>query len=110
VDAGLLASFSAGLRGRATNSPPQLGQTKPSSISAHVLQKVHSKEQINASGASGGRSVLQHSQPGRSSSMSISFLNGLSNIPSLSVSQTEEMDRLERNAAELRIVVTNRLS
>ena len=36
---------------------------------AQSRQKVHSKEQISASGLSGGRSRSQHSQPGRSSSM-----------------------------------------
>ena len=66
---GYLASLSAGLLGRATNSPPQLGQRPLSFVSAHDAQKVHSNEQTRASVASGGRSLLQHSQFGLSSSM-----------------------------------------
>src|SRR5262245_15609545 len=61
VDAGCLASFSAGRTGRRTSSPPQLGQRPPNTPSAHPRQKVHSKEQILASAASGGRSRSQHS-------------------------------------------------
>jgi len=68
VEAGLFASLFAGLRGRATNSPPQLGQISPSLFSAQGTQNVHSNEQILAS-AAGGRSVLQHSQLGLSSSI-----------------------------------------
>jgi hypothetical protein len=66
VDAGYFASFAAGRRGRATNSPPQFGHTPPSRPSAHAAQNVHSKEQILALSASGGRSASQHSQDGRS--------------------------------------------
>ena len=65
VEAGFFASLSAGRRGRATSSPPQLGQWPLSVVSAHDAQKVHSNEQIRASIASGGRSLLQHSQLGR---------------------------------------------
>jgi hypothetical protein len=59
--------------GRATNLPPQLGQTPPSFSATQVAQKVHSKLQMRASELSGGRSRLQHSQLGRSSSMACSF-------------------------------------
>jgi hypothetical protein len=68
VDGGLLASFAAGLIGRAAKLPPQLGQAPPNLVSTQVRQKVHSKVQIIASTASGGRSLSQHSQLGRSSS------------------------------------------
>jgi len=69
VDAGYLASIAAGRIGRAEKLPPQLGQLPRSTVSAQSVQKVHSKVQIIASGESGGRSLSQHSQPGRSSSM-----------------------------------------
>jgi hypothetical protein len=68
VEAGLFASLLAGLRGRATSSPPQLGHIPFSLSSAQGTQNVHSNEQILAS-AAGGRSVLQHSQLGLSSSI-----------------------------------------
>lgn len=68
-DAGKRASFSAGRRGRATSSPPQLGQRPPSLVPAQSAQKVHSNEQMRAFVASGGKSRLQHSQLGRSWSM-----------------------------------------
>ena len=64
-----MASFAAGRRGRATSSPPQFGHLPPSTPSLHERQNVHSKEQMNASPESGGRSRLQHSQFGRSCSM-----------------------------------------
>jgi hypothetical protein len=67
--AGLFNNFAAGRRGRVTSSPPQFGQTPAKIFSAHAAQNVHSKEQIKASVASGGRSLSQHSQPGRSSSI-----------------------------------------
>jgi hypothetical protein len=66
VDAGYVASFAAGRLGRAMSSPPQLGHWRCSVPSTQVTQKVHSKEQIRASVDSGGRSLLQHSQLGRS--------------------------------------------
>jgi hypothetical protein len=69
VEAGNLASLSAGRIGRRTSSPPQFGQRPASTASAHARQKVHSNEQIIASGESGGRSASQHSQLGRSCSM-----------------------------------------
>jgi hypothetical protein len=68
VDAGLFASLLAGLRGRATSSPPQFGHIPLSLSSAQGTQNVHSNEQILASPA-GGKSVLQHSQLGLSSSI-----------------------------------------
>jgi hypothetical protein len=69
VEAGDFASLPAGRRGRRTNSPPQLGQVPPKGPSAHATQKVHSNEQMRASRDSGGRSLLQHSQLGRRSSI-----------------------------------------
>jgi hypothetical protein len=66
VEAGDFSSLFGGRRGRATNSPPQLGQCPCSTVSAQVLQKVHSKEQMRASVEPGGRSLSQHSQLGRS--------------------------------------------
>jgi hypothetical protein len=66
AEAGYLASFSAGRRGRASSSPPQLGHRPWSRVSAQERQKVHSNEQIIASPDVGGRSRLQHSQLGRS--------------------------------------------
>ena len=70
ADAGNLASLAAGRRGRATSSPLQLGQRPPSTWLAHGSQNVHSNEQMRASADSGGRSRLQHSQFGRSRSIS----------------------------------------
>ena len=69
VDAGNFSSFAAGRTGRRTNSPPQFGQCPASTPSAQAAQKVHSNEQILADSLAGGRSVPQHSQFGRSSSM-----------------------------------------
>jgi hypothetical protein len=69
VDAGWRANRSFGRIGRRTNSPPQLGQCPASTPSAQSLQKVHSKEQIRASGESGGKSRSQHSQLGLNSSI-----------------------------------------
>ena len=66
VDAGNLPSFPAGRRGRATSSPAQFGQMPASTVSAQLVQKVHSNEQMRAAVESGGRSVLQHSQLGLS--------------------------------------------
>jgi len=71
VDAGLLASLSAGRRGRLTSSPPQFGQTCLRIVLAHSTQNVHSNVQMSASWQSGGRSRLQHSQFGRSWSISV---------------------------------------
>lgn len=55
--------------GRGTSSPPQFGQTLPSRSWAQALQNVHSNVQIRAFFESFGRSQLQHSQLGRSSSI-----------------------------------------
>jgi hypothetical protein len=69
VDAGNLASLSAGRIGRTWKAPPQFGQRSPSFVVEHSVQNVHSKLQMSASVASGGKSLLQHSQFGRSSSI-----------------------------------------
>jgi hypothetical protein len=68
-EAGNFTSFAAGRIGRRSNSPQQFGQRPLSMPSAQERQKVHSNEQIIASGESGGRSMSQHSQPGFSKSM-----------------------------------------
>jgi hypothetical protein len=52
-----------------TNSPPQFGQQKSKTSSTHLLQKVHSNEQIIASALSCGKSTPQFSQQGLSSSI-----------------------------------------
>jgi hypothetical protein len=76
VDAGYLASMATGRTGRRTSSPPQLGQRPPGRRwAAQSVQKVHSKEQIRASGASGGKSLSQHSQLGLSFSIGFSQLS-----------------------------------
>jgi hypothetical protein len=54
--------------GRAEKFPPQLGQVRLKTVSAHSLQKVHSKVHIIASEESGAKSLSQHSQFGRNSS------------------------------------------
>jgi len=69
LEAGYFANLSAGRRGRATNSPPQLGHLPLRVASAHVAQKVHSNEQMRASLDSGGKSHPQHSQLGLISSI-----------------------------------------
>src|SRR3954471_11121614 len=69
VEAGYLMSFSAGRIGRRENSPPQFGQAPPNAPFAQSVQNVHSNVQIMASREAGGRSLPQHSQLGRSSSM-----------------------------------------
>lgn len=58
--------------GRVTSSPLQFGQRPPSGPSAQGAQKVHSKEQMRASGESGGRAQSQRSQVGRNSSTGLS--------------------------------------
>src|SRR5438132_371278 len=73
VVAGYCRSFSGGRIGRLTSSPPQFGQIPCNTWVAQALQNVHSKEQIRASTACGGSSLLQHSQFGRS--WSIGFLS-----------------------------------
>ena len=71
VDAGFFSSFETGRIGRGVKLPPQFGQRPRSLFSTQSLQKVHSNVQIIASAASGGRSLLQHSQLGRNSSIKI---------------------------------------
>src|ERR1700684_2995391 len=73
LEAGLFASLAAERMGRNTNPPRQLGQMPPSFSATQATQKVHSKLQMRASGLSGGRSRVQHSQLGRSSSMACSL-------------------------------------
>jgi len=73
VDAGLFTNLPAGLIGRRTKSPPQLGQIPWKRVFAQSAQNVHSNEQMRASAAAGGRSRLQHSQLGRSWSMYFSL-------------------------------------
>jgi hypothetical protein len=69
LDAGFFASIDGGRIGRGTMLPPQLGQ-RPLNLSfTHSRQNVHSNEQIIASAAAGSKSLLQHSQLGRSSSI-----------------------------------------
>ena len=58
VEAGCFSRCRLALVGRSTSSPPQLGQMS-SIASVHSAQKVHSKLQMNAPGACGGRSVPQ---------------------------------------------------
>jgi hypothetical protein len=74
VDAGYFASIAGGRIGRLTKLPLQFGQTPPNTVAAHSAQNVHSKLQIRASGLSGGRSRLQHSQFGFSFIMACSYL------------------------------------
>jgi hypothetical protein len=69
VAAGYCRSFAAGRRGRRTSSPPQFGHMPLSTPSAQPTQNVHSNEQMRASVEEGGRSLSQHSQPGRNASM-----------------------------------------
>jgi hypothetical protein len=69
VEAGYFFSIAAGRIGRTEKLPPQFGQTPQSTVSAQSVQNVHSKVQTIASVASGGRSLSQHSQLGRSSSI-----------------------------------------
>jgi hypothetical protein len=65
----LAGSATGGRIGRAVRLPPQFGQTPHRTVSTQPLQKVHSNEQIIASADSGGRSLSQHSQFGRKSSI-----------------------------------------
>jgi hypothetical protein len=71
VEAGYLSSNSARRGGRVVNPSPQFGQTPCKSFSTQSAQNVHSNEQIIASPESGGKSLAQHSQKGRSSNISI---------------------------------------
>jgi hypothetical protein len=69
AEGGFFSNLAAGRIGRRTSSPPQFGQMPLSFLSTQSAQKLHSKEQIIASVAAGGRSLLQHSQFGRKSSI-----------------------------------------
>jgi hypothetical protein len=69
IEGGFLSSAEAGRTGRDVKFPPQFGQTPPSLLSTHSRQNVHSNVQIIASAAAGGKSLSQHSQLGRSSSI-----------------------------------------
>ena len=73
LEGGLLESFPAGRRGRTLSSPLQLGHTPPRTPSLQETQNVHSNEQIRASSDPGGKSMSQHSQLGRSSSICVSL-------------------------------------
>jgi hypothetical protein len=65
----LRINSAAGRIGRGAKLPPQFGQTPLSLVSTQSRQNVHSKVQIIASAAAGGKSLSQHSQLGRSSSI-----------------------------------------
>src|SRR5690606_11502263 len=65
AEAGYFASRCAGRTGRVEKLPPQFGQAPARTPVAHSGQNVHSNVQMKAS-ASGGRSLSQHSQFGRS--------------------------------------------
>lgn len=69
LDAGLLINFSAGLIGLITKFPEQFGQLKFNTVSAQLIQNVHSKVQIIASFESAVKSLSQHSQFGLSSNI-----------------------------------------
>jgi hypothetical protein len=69
VAAGYFTSIAGGRIGRTEKLPPQFGQRPFKRVSTQSRQKVHSKVQIIASAASGGRSLSQHSQPGFSTSI-----------------------------------------
>jgi hypothetical protein len=71
LDAGLFVSFDGERIGRGTRLPPQFGQRPLNLWSTQSRQNVHSNEQIIAFAAVGGKSLLQHSQLGRSSSILI---------------------------------------
>lgn len=76
VKAGYFFSNSADRPGRAVNSPPQFGHRSASTWVVQYAQNVHSKEQMRATAESGGRSALQHSQLGLSSSMAFLAIGG----------------------------------
>jgi hypothetical protein len=69
VDGGFLDSFEDGRIGLGAKLPPQFGQTPLRRCSTQSRQNVHSNVQIIASVAAGGKSLSQHSQLGRNSSM-----------------------------------------
>ncbi len=67
-DGGLFASLDDGRIGRGHQVTAAIRHTLRSLPCAQSRQNVHSNEQIIASAAFGGRSLLQHSQLGRNSS------------------------------------------
>src|ERR1700722_6961039 len=79
--------------GRRSNPPPQFGHTLPSFVSAQSAQNVHSYEQIRASAASGGKSLSQYSQFGRSCNAIVPSLRfddqtpRFSNVPPVATSR-----------------------
>jgi hypothetical protein len=68
-EGGFFLSIATGRIGRGAKFPRQFGQTPPSLFSTQSRQKVHSKVHIIASVAEGGKSLSQHSQLGRNSSI-----------------------------------------
>ncbi len=75
--AGYVTRSSALRVGRTMSGPAQLGQVPASRSCAHSRQKVHSKEQIIASGLVPSRSRSQHSQFGLSTSIGLSLVVGV---------------------------------
>jgi hypothetical protein len=69
VDGGFFSSLPGGRTGRGAKLPPQFGQMPLRRFSTQSRQKVHSNVQTIALVADGGKSALQHSQLGRSSSI-----------------------------------------
>jgi len=69
VEAGYFCNAPPARVGRLVNSPLQFGQVSFKSVSAQVLQNVHSNEQIIASWLSAFKSLSQHSQLGLSSNI-----------------------------------------
>jgi hypothetical protein len=72
AEAGDLVRKWIGLLGLGVRLPPQFGHLPFNVPAAHSEQNVHSKLQMKASSLVGGRSRSQHSQFGRSSSISAS--------------------------------------
>jgi len=72
IESGARESKWAGRIGRVTRLPVQFGQRPFRTFAAQSAQKVHSNVQMKASLLAGGRLWSQHSQFGRSSSISAS--------------------------------------
>tara|TARA_R110001606_G_scaffold278949_2_gene427511 strand:+ start:151 stop:426 length:276 start_codon:yes stop_codon:yes gene_type:complete len=73
LEGGLFTNLLAGRMGLGAKSPPQFGQRLLGNlVSTQSRQKVHSKLQIMASSADGGKSLSQHSQFGLNSSIHFS--------------------------------------
>jgi hypothetical protein len=89
TEAGYFTSKAAGRIGRGTRLPPQFGQIPRNTSPAQAAQNVHSKVQIIASVASGGRSLSQHSQLGRSWSMENLLVSGENNTCVSETTSTE---------------------